>query len=274
MPEAGMGVASGDVNRDGFLDIALTNFSDEPTALYIGVPTGFKNVTFRYGLGNETRHLLSWGVHLADFDGDGWLELFTANGHVYPQADEPLTGTSYAQADTLWSLGPAERARRFEPKVPDSIFAAPTSSRGSAIGDLDGDAAPDLVITRLDGPAALGMNRMSATNHRLELELRGAESYPDDYRGRRTPRDAMGTRVEVILDKDDASPRLRGEVQTAAGYQSASSPWLHFGLGERAEFELIRVFWPSGAVEMIFAGPADRRLVIQEGLGIVDRKDL
>jgi len=274
MPEAGMGVASGDVNRDGFLDIALTNFSDEPTALYLGVPTGFKNVTFRYGLGNETRQLLSWGVHLADFDGDGWLELFTANGHVYPQADEPLTGTTYAQADSLWSLGPDPRATRFVPMLADSVFAAPSSSRGSAIGDLDGDAAPDLVITRLDGPAALGMNRTGADSHRLELELRGPDSYPTDYHGRRTPRDAMGTRVEVMLDKDDSSPRLRGEVQTAAGYQSASSPWLHFGLGTQADFELIRVFWPSGAIEMIFAGPANRRLVIQEGQGIVDRKDL
>ncbi|MCA8980734.1 MAG: CRTAC1 family protein [Planctomycetes bacterium] len=274
MPEAGMGVASGDVDRDGFLDIALTNFSDEPTALYLGVPTGFKNATFRYGLGNETRPLLSWGVHLVDFDGDGWLELFTANGHVYPQADEPLTGTSYAQADTLWHLGPEPRARRFEPLRDDSIFAQPTSSRGSAVGDLDGDARPDLVVTRIDGPAALGMNRTGAKNHRLELVLRGPEGYPDDYRGRRTPRDAMGARVEIIMDAKDELPRLRGEVQTASGYQSASAPWLHFGFGERTGFEQIRVFWPSGATELIFAGPADRRLVIQEGQGIVERRDL
>lgn len=274
MPEAGMGVASGDVDRDGFLDIALTNFSDEPTALYLGVPTGFKNATFRYALGNETRPLLSWGVHLVDFDGDGWLELFTANGHVYPQADEPLTGTSYAQVDTLWHLGPEPRARRFEAVLDDSVFAHPTASRGSAIGDLDGDARPDLVITRIDGPAALGMNRTGPDSHRLELELRGPDSYPDDHRGRRTPRDAMGTRVEVILDPEDELPRMRGEVQTASGYQSASSPWLHFGFGERTGFEQIRVFWPSGGTELIFAGPANRRLVIQEGQGIVDRRDL
>lgn len=274
MPEAGMGAASGDVDRDGFLDIALTNFSDEPTALYLGVPTGFKNATFRYGLGNESRRLLSWGVHLADFDGDGWLELFTANGHVYPQADEPLTGTSYAQADTLWYLGPEPNARRFEPRIADSVFAAPSSSRGSAIGDLDGDGAPDLVISRMDGPAALGMNRTGPDHHRLELELRGPDSYPADFVGRRTPRDAMGSRVEVLLGKGEDAPRLRGEVQTASGYQSASSPWLHFGLGNLPRFELIRVYWPSGSIEMIFAAPANRRLVIQEGQGIVDRRDL
>jgi hypothetical protein len=104
--EAGMGLASGDVDRDGRLDLAVTNFSDEPTELYLGAEVGFDEVTYRFGLSAQSRRLLSWSVHLTDFDGDGWLELFTANGHVYPQADEANTGTSYGQADSLWRLGP------------------------------------------------------------------------------------------------------------------------------------------------------------------------
>ncbi|HUR27856.1 MAG TPA: FG-GAP-like repeat-containing protein, partial [Planctomycetota bacterium] len=103
-PEAGMGVAFGDVDRDGSFDFALTNFSGEPTELYFGARVGFDNRTHRLGLGRATLALLSWSAHLADFDADGALELFTANGHVYPQADAPGTGTSYGQAATLWRL--------------------------------------------------------------------------------------------------------------------------------------------------------------------------
>jgi len=274
MPEAGMGAASGDVDRDGLPDLVLTNFSDEPNALYLGSETGFRNVTYQYGLGRLTRAQLSWGVHLVDLDGDTWLELFTANGHVYPQADEPHSGTSYAQVDTLWRLGPEPRALAYEPQRATSILALPTRSRGSAIGDLDGDGAPDLVVTRIDGPAGVAMNRLAPENHRLVLELRGAASYPQGYRGNRTPRDGKGARVAVVLGTGENSFGLLREVQTAAGYQSASSSELYVGLGDHERYEMIRVFWPSGAVEMILAGPADQRLVIQEGLGVLERAEL
>jgi len=276
LPEAGMGIAVGDVNRDGRFDLAVTNFSDEPTHLYVGSELGFDCATHRMGLGNATRRLLSWGTHLDDFDGDGRLELFTANGHVYPQADEPGTGTSYGQADTLFRLdGP--RVETIEPRSDASVLAGATVSRGSAVGDLDGDGALDLVVTRLDAPAALGRNTWPAGRTRLSVRCLGprspAEAPP------RTPPDGTGARVIVVPTPPPGSPpdaqfALLAETQTSRGYQSASSPWLHFGLGASGSYSLLRVLWPSGGVEELPAGEGGRRLTIREGEGIVASEEL
>lgn len=271
MPEAGMGVAFGDVNRDGRPDFAVTNFSDEPTQLYFGAPVGFANETFRYGLASQTRRLLSWSVHLADFDGDSWLELFTANGHVYPQADGELTGTSYGQRDTLWRLGPRPKAVPVEPLDERSILAPDVGTRGTALGDLDGDGAPDLVLARIDAPCALGMNRMRG-GHRLAVRCLGPE-HPGAG-PHRTPADGIGTRVALVVRGESGEFGLLGEVQTGVGFQSSSTPWLHFGLGASERYAALRVFWPSGAVENVPGGLADRRLVIREGEGIVGAEEL
>ncbi len=271
MPEAGMGLAGGDVNRDGLLDYAVTNFSDEPTGLHLGSPLGFEDATFRYGLGALTRPLLSWGVHLEDLDGDGWLELFTANGHVYPQADRELTGTRYLQPDTLWRLGPGERAVPVEPATPGSLLASPTGSRGSAVGDVDGDGAPDLLVSTIDGPLRLGMNRSGAGHHRLAIEL-SAPAPGDAPRApgeRRTPRDGSGARVTVVVGEGEGAFALLKERYTAQGYQSASGPRLHFGLGAAERYAAVRVRWPSGRVTELPGGPADRTLFIDEARGLV-----
>jgi len=264
--EAGMGVAAGDVNRDGRPDFAVTNFSDEATELYFGAQRGFTEMTYRYGLQSETRHLLSWGVHLADFDGDGWLELFTTNGHVYPQADREHTGTRYGQPAMLWRLGPTPRAARIEPKSGKSVLAAALGSRGSAVGDVDLDGSLDVVIARIDDAAALGMNRMAAGNHRLALRLLGPSQASGE---RRTPADGMGTRAVLVVGSGADLHALLAEVQTACGYQSASSPWLHFGLGKEDRYQSLKILWPSGRVEDLPGGTADRRLTIREGAGVL-----
>lgn len=271
-PEAGMGVAAADVNRDGLADLVVTNFSDEPTALYLSAAVGFENATYRYGLSALSQRLLSWSCHLVDFDGDGWLELFTANGHVYPQADGELTGTRYGQPDSLWRLGPRARAVPIEPDGPASILHPALGTRGSAVGDLDGDGRPDLVLTRIDGPAALGMNRMGAPNGRLVLRLEGPRT--PTHAPPRTPRDAQGTRAILVVGEGPEEFALLGEVSSAVGYQSASSLELHFGLGAHARYESLRVLWPSGRIDTFPAGAAGRRLVIREGEGLVAAAEL
>jgi len=268
--QAGMGVAAGDVDRDGTLDLAVTNFSDEPTELWFGAPVGFARMTHRMGLLRETRALLSWGVHLADFDGDGSLELATANGHVYPQADEPGTGTRYGQAATLWRIrgGALERV---EPASERSILHARVGARGSAVGDLDGDGAIELVLARIDAPAALGINRTGVGNRRLLVRLVGDPSLGGP---RRSPADANGARVVVVAGEGAAEHGLLGEVRTAAGYQSASSAPLAFGLGTADRYRAIRVAWPSGRVEVLPAGEAGRKLTVREGQGLVAEERL
>ncbi len=263
-PEAGMGVAVGDVDRDGRADLAVTNFSGEPTQLYLGASFGFSAGTHRYGMQRASRELLSWGAHLVDFDGDGWLELFTANGHVYPQADAADTGTSYGQPDSLWRLGPEPRAVAVEPHGDDSILSPASGSRGSAVGDFDGDGAPDLVVSRIDGPAALGMNRTEAGGARLTLRLVNAAGA-----------DVLGARAVVVTRAPDGRELLTSrEVRTAEGYQSASTPWLHFGLGGAGRYERIEVRWPGGGSEVLPGGPADHFVTVRRGEGAVEARPL
>lgn len=285
VPQAGMGIAVGDVNHDGLADLAVTNFSDEPTELYLGATRGFVRATYKWGLAYRTKRLLSWGTHLADFDADGALELFTANGHVYPQADVEGTGTSYLQRDTLWRLIAIEAPATSESDVYDSsdgrvvdcAFEAASlfdagGSRGSALGDIDGDGAPDLVVARIDGPAALGMNRMGAGKHRLVVRCIGP-AIRLDQNGPTTPRDALGTQVvlELAGRNELGEPRmLVQEVQTARGYQSASASELCFGLGDASRFAALKIRWPSGRIEELAGGAADRRIVVREGEGIIE----
>ena len=273
--EAGMGAATGDVNRDGRMDLAVTNFSGEPTALYFGAPVGFTNETYRWGLNAASNALLSWGVHLVDFDGDGWLELFTANGHVYPQADAPHTGTSYGQRDTLWFFGSGHKVLQVEPGDERSILWPKSGTRGSAVGDLDGDLAPELVLARLDGPAALGMNRLGARSSWLEVRCAGPRGAREGA-GPHTPADGAGARVVCVTSAPEGSAAivLVREVQTAVGYQSASAPFATFGLGAAGEYASLSVHWPSGQVSELGPGRANRRLFVREGAGLERAEDL
>jgi hypothetical protein len=268
--QSGMGAAAGDVNRDGQHDFVVTNFSDEPTELYFGARAGFERKTHRYGLARETRSLLSWGVHLADLDGDGWLELFTANGHVYPQADREHTGTRYGQPATLWRLGPEPKAVPVPARTPRSILAPAVGARGTALGDLDLDGRPDLVLARIDAPASVGMNRTGGANVRLALRLLGPEAPAE--RAPRTPRDGHGARAALVVGRGDSQYALLGECQTTAGFQSSSSPWLHFGLGAERRYEKLIVQWPSGRTEELPGGEAGARLTVREGQGVVRRE--
>ncbi|MBL8861461.1 MAG: CRTAC1 family protein [Planctomycetes bacterium] len=268
--QAGMGAAAGDVDRDGLQDFAVTNFSDEPTELFLGAPQGFRRATNAFGLLGESRSLLSWGVHLVDFDGDGWLELLTMNGHVYPQADHEHTGTSYGQPATLWRLGPERKAVRVAPRAAASVLREARGARGSAIGDLDLDGAPDVVLVRIDAPAALGMNRTPGAAARLAVRLLGPVT-PSE-RAPRTPRDGRGATAIVVVGRGAQEHALLAETQTAAGFQSSSTPWLHFGLGRAQRYERLIVRWPSGRVDEFQGGAANARIVVREGAGVVARE--
>jgi hypothetical protein len=150
------------------------------------------------------------------------------------------------------------------------VLAARVGTRGSALGDVDGDGDDDLVLARIDAPAGLGINGLGPGNHRLVVALSAPDPRTVTGEGPRTPRDATGARVMVELEEPGGARfALLRELYTTCGYQSASSPRLSFGLGEASSYRALIVRWPSGRVEELPGGDADRVLFVEEGRGVV-----
>jgi hypothetical protein len=152
------------------------------------------------------------------------------------------------------------------------MLAEPLGARGSAAGDLDGDGRVDLVLARIDGPAGLGINRTGAGNTRLVLRLLGAAGRGPA--GRTTPRDGHGAKAVLVVGEGAGEHALLSETQNSVGYQSASTLHLHFGLGRETRYRELKLLWPSGRVERLPGGAGGRKLVIEEGKGIVREEPL
>lgn len=161
------------------------------------------------------------------------------------------------------------------PQAPDAgadVVLAPERSAhrvSAALGDVDGDGAPDLVIARIDAPPALGINRFPHAN-RLVVRCEGprATEALDRDVPLRSPTDASGARVELVPAGSDTRPIVRA-VATGQGFQSASASELYFGLGAQREYVELSIRWPSGRVERLGPGKAGRRITLREGRGIV-----
>ena len=169
-------------------------------------------------------------------------------------------------------MGPEQRAVPIDPSGERSLLALERGTRGSAVGDINGDGRPDLLISAIDAPAILGVNNAGPESSRLSLRLLGPQKEASERP--RTPRDGTGARCVLVIGEGPTERALLSESYTAAGYQSASSPWLYFGMGSEEEFQSIRIQWPSGAVEELAGGLANRRLWIREGEGIVKEEPL
>lgn len=171
--QAGMGLAVGDYDNDGRVDFHITNFSDDSNVLYHNDGEGnFTDVTFQAGLGEPTIPFLGWGTSFTDFDSDGWLDLFVVNGHVYPAVDLNQWGTSYWQQSLLFRNLKNGKFERIGAAT-GTALASSWPGRGLAIGDLDSDGRPDLVINNLDSTPALLRNVVTPTGHWLGLRLVG-----------------------------------------------------------------------------------------------------
>jgi hypothetical protein len=250
--EAGMGADIGDYDGDGDGDIFVTNFYGETNTLYRNEGDGtFVDATAASGLAALSVGYLGWGACFFDADLDGDLDLFAANGHVYPQVDENSGGGRYAQRNQLFANGG------------DGVFAeaeggpgllVAQSSRGAISGDYDLDGDLDLLITNIDASPTLLRND-SPTRHGLVVQLRGAGANGD----------ALGARVHLMAG---------GRVQTravngASSYLGHSSTRLYFGLGANKRVERVAVHWPDGTSTHIEDLPADRLLVVRQGHGHV-----
>ena len=251
---ASMGIAVGDYENNGMLDIFDTTFSDNYKPLYRNEgDANMTDVSYEMGLGEITVPFLSWGDAFMDYDNDGWKDLLMADGHVYPEADKYNWGTSWKERPMLFRN---VDGKKFEPvpAVEGTGLADVIAGRGMAVGDLFNDGKLDAVINVMDGHPVLLRNVNDDHNHWLELKLVG---------GPKSPRDAVGSTVYVKAN----GMRQRQDVLSGGSYLSTNDPRPHFGLGQATSVDDIEVHWPSGKVEHFTVPGVDRIVTIKEGDG-------
>jgi hypothetical protein len=251
--QGSMGATAGDYDHDGKLDIFITNFADEYNTLYHNDgPNSFTDLSYSAKVAAVSLPHVGWGTKFFDYDNDGWLDIFVANGHVYPQLP------SYRQPRLLHRNNRDGTFTEVSAEF-GTILTELRASRGVAFGDIDNDGDLDLLVADLDGPPQLLRNENGNTNNSILVKLMGVKSN----------RSGIGARVKVVagdLTQTD-------EVRSGDSYISQSDMRLHFGLEKRTKVDSIEVRWPSGAVDKITGAGANRIIVIKEGQGKVDEKE-
>jgi len=254
--QAAMGIAVGDYNRDGKVDFHITNFSDDYNTLYRNDgEASFNDVSFAAGIANVTIPFLGWGTGFLDYDNDGLLDIFVANGHVYPGVDKQDWGTTWAQRPLLFRNLNGSKFEEVAPAT-GSGLAVLVSARGAAFGDVFNEGHIDVVLNVMDSTPVLLRNVVKNSNHWLMLKLIG---------GPKSPRDAIGAKVFVTT----GTIRQRADVFSGGSYASSSDQRLHFGLGAATKVDKAEIFWPDGAREEIKIPVIDRTVTVAEGKGIV-----
>ena len=250
--QASMGIAVGDYNRDGKVDLYVTSFSDDYNTLYRNDGDGnFSDVTMQSGLGEPTIPFLGWGTGFLDFDNDGLQDIFVANSHVYPGVDQQDWGTTWAQRPQLFHNLDGTKFKEVLPATKGGL-ADVITARGAAFGDLFNDGHVDVVINNVDSTPSLLQNVVKNDNHWITLKLIG---------GPKSPRDAIGAKVFVTTRKI----RQRADVFSGGSYGSSSDPRIHFGLGSSSKIDKLEIDWPSGTKQDVFVRAVDRVLTVVEG---------
>jgi hypothetical protein len=244
---SGMGVDFRDVNNDGLPDIVFVALNNETFPVFCNVGSGqFEDVTVSSGMAQQSLPMAGYSPTLADFDNDGWKDLFVTRGHVEAV---PKPGLEVNQHNTVFrNLG----GLKFRPLTSEAGLAAqpPRRHRGSAVGDFNGDGRLDVVVTALSAPAEVWINDTSNGNHWLALRLEGT----------RSNRDGIGARIKVVAGKIIQY----NHVSFAAGYASSSAGPTHFGLGAYDSADRVEICWPSGTVQILRNVPADRIVKVKE----------
>jgi hypothetical protein len=249
--QSNMGADAGDYNHTGRLDLVTTTFDDDVPALFLNEgKSEFTDVYLQAGLGFRT-HQVSWGVAFLDLDNRGWLDIFIASGHIYPNVDTLHRESHYREEKTLYyNLGNGTFADITEQSGPGT--SEKTVARGMAYGDLLNDGSLDIVINNLNSTPNLLVNRGKKGNW-LTVKLVGTTSN----------RDAIGAQVEVKAGTLDQM----AEVRSGCCYLSQSDMRLHFGLGSNQAVEVIKVRWPNGQKETFAAKGINRIIELREGTG-------
>jgi len=249
-----MGVDFGDYDRDGRLDIFVTNFVDQPDNLYRNMGGGsFTDMGWPAKISQASYPLVKWGTGFVDFENDGWLDVFIANGHVYPQVDAIVGGIGYRQPLQLFRNN--HDGTFTDASAASGLAQMPLSCRrGAAFGDINNDGNVDVVLLNIGEPPSLLLNNSQNRNHRVLFKLVGTKSN----------RAAIGARVTVTA----GGLKQIDEVRAGGSYLSQNDPRLHFGLAGDDKVTSVEISWPSGKAESLRNVPADFIYTIVEGQGI------
>jgi len=234
-----MGVIAGDYNNDGLLDLFVTSYEQQTDVLFRNEGDGaLTDVTTQSGLAGFSRMLITWGSGFCDFDSDGLLDIFTSNGHLYPQVDSLGLGRKYNQGISFYR----NTGTRFQ-DVTQFVLPkdfVPKSGRGAALIDYDKDGDMDIVINCIDSTPML-LENQSPSGHSLQVRLAAPSAL------------AFGTRVVARAGNRIWTRTVDG----GSGYLSQSSQILHFGFGFVDKIDDLTIYWPRRKPQVILSPPLD-----------------
>jgi enediyne biosynthesis protein E4 len=253
--QAGMGLAVGDYDCDGWLDIFKTNFADDSSNLYHNNSNGtFTDKAIASGVNNNK--YVAWGCGFIDYDNDGWLDILQVNGHVYPEVDGHKIGETFKNPRVVYKNLGGGLYKDVSAELGSGIGER-FASRGAAFGDFDNDGDMDAVILNMNDVPSLLRNDGGNSQNWIKLKLIGTKCN----------RTAIGARVRITTGNHSQID----EVHSGSSVMSQSDLRLHFGLGQATAIDVIEVQWPTTqAVERFAQVHANRILTIREGSGIVD----
>jgi enediyne biosynthesis protein E4 len=251
--QAGMGVTVGDYDNNGFSDIFKTHFADDLPILYKNSGRDFYDDASRLAGFDHTRYV-QWGTGFADFDNDGWADLLTVTGNVYPEVEKYFKEYPHRSPRLLYqNLGNGKF--KDVSATGGTGISEPKSSRGSAYGDFDNDGDVDVLVMNMNEPPLLLRNDLKSANNWLKIKLVGVKSN----------RSAIGSRVII---KNGNGLQMQ-EVTAQTSYYSHNDFRLHFGIGSNKQAESIEIRWASGQTETIKNVSANQIVTVKEGSGIV-----
>ncbi len=252
--EAGMGVAAVDVDQDGDLDIFVNNLVNEACTLYVNQDGLFADATAQFGLSAPTLSYTGFGLGFADFDHDGNLDLYVANGRVMGSLTPLVPSDVYAEPDQLFRGSPEHRFTEVMPRGGTEPILIETG-RGCALGDYNGDGSVDVLVVNSGGPARLLANRAARDRSWIRLRIRDRYGY-----------DALGARVRIETRR---GVQWRS-VQRTYSIFSSHEPQVHFGLDREQQVDRVTIYWVEGSAESFGPLRAGQTHELRQGQGKSD----